>query len=224
MTERILYLLGIVAVGWAVTVGLRALPFMLFAGKGKELPKWVGKFGSFASPVIIAGLIFYSYSGLEWQTVWPYLAGLLTIALQLAFRNPLVAIVAGTALYMCALNCGCTSTRAVQLDMRDPSIRYSDRGITMNDQTVQPVEVVEILRDNDIPTDRVIHIRIAPDTRDLGGARTLMGILAKGGYTRPVLVTERHSESFNLGKQKKPDLPQPTPAPKKIRYKKAHLP
>lgn len=221
MTERILYLLGVVAVGWAVTVGLRALPFVLFAGKNRELPKWVERFGTIVSPLIIACLIVYSYSGLEWRTVWPYLAGGLTIGLQLVFRNPLVAIVAGTALYMCALNCGCASTPSVQLDMRDPSIHYSDHGIKMNDMVVTPEEVVDILKDNDIPTDRVIHVRVEPNTLNLNGARTLMGYLAKGGYTRSVLVTERHSESYNTGKQKAPEPTKAAPAPKKIRYKKA---
>ena len=45
----------------------------------------------------------YSYSSLEWRTVSPYLAGTLTVALHLRFRNPLASIVAGTALYMALL-------------------------------------------------------------------------------------------------------------------------
>ena len=223
MTARLLHLVGIVAVGWAVTVGLRSLPFLLFARRRGELPRWVTTFGVVASPVIIAALIVYSYSGLAWRTVWPYLAGLLTVGLQLAMKNPLVSILAGTVLYMCALNCGCTSQRIIQLDQRDPSIRYSDRGITMNDETVGPLDVVRVLQDNDIPKDRVIHIRLAEGTRDLSGARLLMGILAKGGYTRPVLVTDRISESYNTGKpKKKPAASASGDGPKKIRYKKAH--
>lgn len=221
MTDRVLYLLGVVAVGWAMTVGLRFLPFLLFAGKDRPLPRWVERFGAFVSPVIIAGLIVYSYAGLEWKTVWPYLAGALTIGLQIVWRNPLVSIIAGTVVYMCALNCGCTSQRIVQLDKSDPSIRYSDYGITMNGTSVNPVEVVKVLRDNDIPTDRVIHIRMEEGTRDLRGARTLMGILAKGGYTRPVLVSERKSEAFNTGRPKKAPPPAAAQGPRKIRYKKA---
>ena len=221
MTERVLYLLGVVTIGWAVTVGLRFLPFLLFAGKDRRLPRWVERFGAFVSPVIIAGLIVYSYSGLEWRTVWPYLAGALTIGLQIVWRNPLVSIIAGTVVYMCAINCGCASQRIVQLDQQDPSIRYSDYGITMNGTTVNAIEVVKVLRDNDIPTDRVIHIRMEEGTRDLRGARTLMGILAKGGYTRPVLVSERKSESFNTGRPKKRPTASAAPEPRKIRYKKA---
>ena len=78
-----------------------------------------------------------------------------------------------------------------------------------------------MLRDNDIPTDRVIHIRMEEGTRDLRGARTLMGILAKGGYTRPVLVSERKSEAFNTGRPKKAPPPAAAQGPRKIRYKKA---
>ena len=221
MTDRVLYLLGVVAVGWAVTVGLRFLPFLLFAGKDRPLPRWVERFGAFVSPVIIAGLIVYSYAGLEWKTVWPYLAGALTIGLQIVWRNPLVSIIAGTVVYMCVLNCGCTSQRIVQLDKSDPSIHYSDYGITMNGASINPVEVVKVLRDNDIPTDRVIHIRMEEGTRDLRGARTLMGILAKGGYTRPVLVSDRKSEAFNTGRPKKAPPPVAAQGPRKIRYKKA---
>lgn len=222
MNHDILYLLGVVAVGWGVTVGLRALPFLLFAGRDRELPKSVERFGAFVSPVIIAALIVYSYSSLAWTTPYPYLAGLLTVGLQLVLRNPLVSIIAGTALYMTLLSCGCSSTPVVQLDMRDPSISYSDFGIKIDDTPVNAVEVVKILKENDIPTDRVIHIRVEPDIRDLSGARTLMGILAKGGYTRPVLVTERHSESYATGKKKAPENKrQSANKPKKIRYKKA---
>lgn len=94
------YMLCVVGACFAVNYGLRALPFLLFAGRDRELPRWVERFGAFISPVIIAALIVYSYSGLEWRTAWPYLAGLLTVGLQLWKRNPLASIVAGTALYM----------------------------------------------------------------------------------------------------------------------------
>ena len=73
--KDVIYMLGVVAVGFAVNYALRALPFILFAGRDRELPRWVERFGAFVSPVIIAGLIVYSYSGLEWKTVYPYLAG-----------------------------------------------------------------------------------------------------------------------------------------------------
>lgn len=222
MTHDVLYLIGIVAVGWAVTVGLRALPFLLFAGRDRELPKSIERFGAFISPIIIAALIVYSYSSLAWRTPYPYLAGLLTVGLQLLVRNPLVSIIAGTALYMSLLSAGCTSVPTVQLDMRDPSIVYSDFGIKIGDTPVKAEDVVKILRENDIPADRVIHVRIETGTKNLSGARMLLSVLARGGYTRPVLVSELHSASYATGKKKAPEQKASSSnQQKKIRYKKA---
>ena len=200
--KDVVYMLGVVAVGFAVNYALRALPFILFAGRDRELPRWVERFGAFVSPVIIAGLIVYSYSGLEWKTVYPYLAGAIVIGLQVWKRNPLVSIVAGTILYMAFLNCGCTTHRSLELDARHPAVRVSTRGVLFGDGLVRPQEVPEILEDYDVPHDRTIHIQLDPDVKDLRPARTLMGLLARAGYTRPVLVTKRHAESVNIGKKK----------------------
>lgn len=101
--NRILYLAALVAVGWAVTYALRALPFLLFSRKTGNLPPWVGRLGVLISPVIIGALIIYSYSALEWRAPSPYIAGITTIALQLIWRNPLVSIIAGTSVYMMLL-------------------------------------------------------------------------------------------------------------------------
>ena len=58
MKSEVVYMLGIVAVGFLVNYALRVLPFVLFAGRDRELPKWVARFGDLVSPVIIAALIF----------------------------------------------------------------------------------------------------------------------------------------------------------------------
>ena len=225
MMDEVLYMAGVVAACFAVNYGLRALPFVLFAGRDRELPRWVERFGSFISPVIIAALIVYSYSGLEWKTAWPYLAGLLTVGLQLWRRNPLASIVAGTALYMALLSCGCSTVhREIRLDAEHPAVRVSRQGILFGDTFVQPQEVAEILQDYDVPRDRTIHIRLDPDVRDLRPARTLMGYLCRAGYQKPVLVTERHAESQNLGKKKPVPPPRRAerPQPRKVRYKRAN--
>ena len=104
MADEVLYMSGVVAVGFAVNFALRALPFALFAGCKCELPTWVKGLGSIVSPVIICGLIIYSYSGLEWRQASPYVAGVLTVALQIWLRNSLMSIVAGTIAYMCLIN------------------------------------------------------------------------------------------------------------------------
>lgn len=103
MGSEVLYMAGIVAAGFAVNFGLRALPFLFFgAGKG-SLPPWVERFGAFVSPVIIACLIIYSFSGVQWRTASPYLAAAITVGLQIWRRNPLLSIVVGTVAYMAAI-------------------------------------------------------------------------------------------------------------------------
>ena len=109
-------------------------------------------------------------------------------------------------------------------DAQNPALRVSQRGVLFADTFVNPQDVPEILRGYDVPKSRTIHIRLDPDVRNLGPARTLMGYLCSAGYKNPVLVTERHAESMNLGKQKKvAPSPRPSaPQQKKVRYKRAN--
>lgn len=220
-------MLGIVGVGFLVNYALRVLPFLLFSGRSRELPPWIDRLGKVISPVIIGCLIVYSYSGSAWRTPWPYLAGAVTVVLQVWRRNPLVSIVAGTAVYMLLLNCcGCATRRTLELDAQHPAVSVCTLGIKFGDELVKPEEVAEILTDYDIPHDRVIHILLDPEVKDLRPARVLMAYLRRAGYTRPVLVTKRHAESANLGKPKKKTAITSSAAArpqvrKSIRYKKA---
>ena len=232
MAEDILHAAGIVAVAWAVTFGLRSLPFLLFAGRGRDVPPSVERFGSIISPVIIAGLIVYSYSALEWRTAWPYIAGVLVVALQLWRKNALLSIIAGTVVYMCLLSAGCVSNDYgdIVLDAAHPSIRYSAQGFLIGERYVDPRRVPAILKSYDVPTDRVIHILIDEEAeRDLKPARAFMAILAHDGYRRSVLVSKKRAEShvrteeeMALERQQRP-APSPrhaSPAGKRqIRYK-----
>lgn len=232
MKAEILYMLGIVAAGFAVNYALRAIPFMLFAGKDREIPKWITRFGDLVSPVIIAALIVYSYSGLQWKTAWPYLAGALVVGLQLWRRNALVSIVAGTVLYMCLLNAGCASSgpSEIVLDAAHPSIRYSTQGFLLGDRFVNPNKIPKILSDYDIPKDSVIHILVEEDAeRDLGQARAFMTLLAHHGYRRSVLVSKKKADSHVMMDEEKAETARraPTPPPRKgargkIRYKGAN--
>ena len=205
MKNEIVYMFGIVAVGFLVNYALRALPFLLFAGRDRELPKWVSRFGDLVSPVIIAALIFYSYSGLQWKTVWPYLAGMLVVGLQLWRRNALLSIVAGTTLYMCLICTGCaTGPKEIVLDAAHPSIRYSVDGFLVGDTFVEPKRIPGMLESFDVPHDRVIHILVDEDAeRDLKPARSFMGLLAHHGYTRSVLVSKKKTESRVLTEEEK---------------------
>ena len=225
MTSDVLYMLGIVAAGFAVNFALRALPFVCFGGGRTSLSPRLQHLCNYISPVIIAGLIVYSFSGLAWRTGWPYLAGVLTVGLHLWRRNPLASIVAGTLLYMLLVGCcGCATRGAIELDADHPSVRMTTHGVMFGEESVLPQEVPEILSDYDVPNDRVIYILLEDDVKDLGPARTLMGYLGKAGYTRSVLVTKRHAESINVGKRKPTAagavVPKRTGA-RRIRYRKA---
>lgn len=205
MRAEILYMLGIILVGFAVNYALRALPFVLFSGKRRELPKWVEPLGSVLSPIIIAALVVYSFATLKLgpektsalKTAWPYLAGIVTVALQLWRKNPLVSIVAGTVLYMCLITCGCTTTdKVLVLDAAHPSIRYSTKGILIGERYVEPLEVPRLLEEYEVPHDRVIHILVDEEAvANLKPAHVFMHMLAKHGYTRSMLVTKKHADS-----------------------------
>ena len=104
-TEYMLVML--VAVG-IVSYVMRALPFLLF-GTRKEPPAFVKYIGRVLCPAAIAMLVIYCYAGeVEhlaqgsslWRMLAPYLAGMLTVMLQIWKRNSLISILAGTALYM----------------------------------------------------------------------------------------------------------------------------
>ncbi|MGN0832755.1 MAG: branched-chain amino acid transporter permease [Kiritimatiellia bacterium] len=223
MRAEIGYMLGVVAVVFAVNYALRILPFLLFSGKNRALPGWVEPLGKVISPIIIAGLIVYAYAGSAWRTPWPYLAGAVTVLLQLWRRNALLSIVTGTVLYMVLVSCCGCATQQVELDARHPAVRVSTQGFLFGEQFMPAEEIAATLAGCGVPRDRVIHIRLDPDVRDLRPARLLMAHLRKAGYTRPILVTKRHSASENLGKPAKAAAPRAgaPSAAKTIRYRKA---
>ena len=120
---------------------------------------------------------------------------------------------------------GCMTHRTLELDAQHPAVSVTTLGVKFGDELVKPEEVAEILADYDVPHDRVIHILLDPEVKDLRPARYLMATLRRAGYTRPVLVTKRHAESENLGKPKKAAATSSAvakPAAKRtIRYKRA---
>lgn len=192
----------VVAIGWAITFGLRAFPFLLFAGRTRNLPAWVEKFGAVVSPIIIASLIVYSYSGLAWRTAWPYLAGVLTVGLQIVFRNGLVSIISGTVLYMVLLAfCGgCASTPvAVDIDAEHPELRVSSDSVYIGKRRIEANQVAKELEDAGVSRDRTVHIQIGRDPKNSVLATTLLKILRRNGYSRAVMVTER--ESIGLSRE-----------------------
>lgn len=108
MADKTGYLLAVLASVGAISFVLRALPFALFGG-GKEPPAIVRYIGRVLSPAAIAMLVVYCYAGETAKVtpetgtlaiLAPYLAGVLTVALQIWRRNPLLSILLGTAVYM----------------------------------------------------------------------------------------------------------------------------
>ena len=89
-----------VVVSLVVIYALRAAPFVLFSRKASAGSPLLAAIERWISPVAIAALAVYSYAGLEWRTASPYVAGAVVVVLQLLFRQGLLSILAGTALYM----------------------------------------------------------------------------------------------------------------------------
>ena len=191
-SDNTLYLISVVATAWAVTFALRALPFVLFAGRKRPLPRAVARFGDLVSPVIIAGLIVYSYSGLAWRTAWPYLAGALTVGLQIWKGNPLSSILAGTALYMALLAVtGCASVPIEHLESKaaHPLIRVTTSGLRFQDRPVTPAEAVKLLEKNGVPKDRTLHVLVDPDFDDQQALWVFQhNYLHRAGYAKALLM------------------------------------
>ena len=106
MSAKALYALTVLLAVGALSFLLRALPFLLFGGR-KEPPCVVKYIGRVLAPAAIAMLVAYCYAGeaaKDLATITassaPYVAGVVTVALQLWRRNPLVSILVGTAVYM----------------------------------------------------------------------------------------------------------------------------
>lgn len=106
MSDKAQYALVVLLAVGALSYLLRALPFLLFGGR-KEPPAVVKYVGRVLAPAAIAMLVIYCYAGEfakpaqgMFGAAAPCLAGMLTVALQFWWRNPLLSILSGTALYM----------------------------------------------------------------------------------------------------------------------------
>ena len=91
----------LIAVMSAVTVLLRALPFLVFR---KKVPAYVTYLGRVLPPAIIGMLVIYCLKDTT-VTAAPFgapelIAGALVVILQAWKRNALLSILSGTAVYM----------------------------------------------------------------------------------------------------------------------------
>ena len=104
----------IILVTAAVTIALRAFPFLLFSS-GKKCPPVISYIGKVLSPAAIAMLAVYClvavYRNQNFAAgLWgvPELSGTLIVVLLHWFvKNPLLSIISGTAVYMVLIQCFC---------------------------------------------------------------------------------------------------------------------
>lgn len=93
----------IIAVCALTTLGIRALPFLVFGGK-KEVPKIIRYLGEVLPCAIMAVLVVYCLKGINLFTgnhgLPQLLAVALVVVLHLWKRNTLLSIGLGTAFYM----------------------------------------------------------------------------------------------------------------------------
>jgi len=105
------YALGVLAAMAAVTFGLRALPFL--AARFLQSHPLVQRLGRFLPLAIMTLLLIHTLVGSARENPsgpWAELAAVATVvALQRWRRQPLLSILAGTALYVALRNIGISS-------------------------------------------------------------------------------------------------------------------
>ena len=102
-----LYFLIMTLICGAITITLRAFPFIMFSGN-RPVPPLIKYVGKVLAPAAIAMLVVYcycsSYRNISLAAggygIPEAAASLLVILLQIWKRNPLLSIIAGTAVYM----------------------------------------------------------------------------------------------------------------------------
>lgn len=98
-----MHALAIVLVCAAVTLALRAMPFLFFGGKNGA-PRMVLALGRVLPPAIMAALVVYCLKGVPYGVlsdgIRQLIAAAAVVALHLWKRSTLLSIAGGTALYM----------------------------------------------------------------------------------------------------------------------------
>ena len=101
---RVGYAVAIVLVAALVTVITRVLPFILFSGTKRDIPRAVSYLGAVLPPAVMAALVIYSIKGISFTapSLWMYEVGavILTALVHFWKRNTLVSIATGTIIYM----------------------------------------------------------------------------------------------------------------------------
>ena len=101
------YFLIMTLICGAVTIALRAFPFIMFSGN-RPVPPLIRYIGKMLAPAAIAMLIVYCYCSSYRNTTFAsggwgipeVAASLAVVLLQMWKRNPLLSIIVGTTIYM----------------------------------------------------------------------------------------------------------------------------
>lgn len=108
MTTTTLFLIGLLFATGCTNFLLRAFPFFTFGARPGETPAGIQEIGTLIAPGAIAMLVVYCFA-LYFQEkpllenpfgVPEWCAAATVLILHVRFRNPLLSITAGTALYM----------------------------------------------------------------------------------------------------------------------------
>lgn len=101
----------------------------------------------------------------------------------------------GRVAALCLLTCGCATRTVSDIDAEHPELRLTKDAVYMGETKVPVADIVKNLEEAEIPKDRAIRILLDRDMKDMRDGRALMALLARGGYTRSVLVTKEHGVS-----------------------------
>jgi branched-subunit amino acid transport protein AzlD len=109
--NEVIYAITVIAAVGALSLLIRALPFLLF-GQSSKPPRTVSYIGRVLSPAAIAMLCVYCFAGYvcdrpPQEHCWmlaEFMAGAATVIIHWKWRSPLISIAAGTALYMTMVN------------------------------------------------------------------------------------------------------------------------
>ena len=113
---------------------------------------------------------------------------------------------------------GCAHETYVS-DSKHPEVEYSENGdLKWHGRFIEPDELPLLLEKSGVDRKSQIDIRVPVSIQSLKGPRRLLFILRKAGYTRGVLVTEKHAYSSAPGPKPRPAAQTP-PQRKAIRYK-----
>lgn len=97
----IMYLIGFITTMAAATFATRALPFVLFHNQQHPVVLFLGRY---LPPAVMALLVMYCLKDVEWLSGNHGLPEIISLSFvivaHLLFKNALISIFSGTALYM----------------------------------------------------------------------------------------------------------------------------